>query len=181
MGTDAPHPKYLVVNADEMEPGTFKDRLLMEGDPHQLIEGMILRAYADRGGRRATSSSAGEYKLAARAARAAIAEAYAARLPRPEHLGSATASSLPARQRGPLHLRRGDRAAQRARRASARIRASKPPFPAVSGLWGKPTIVNNVETLCNVPHIVAARRGLVQGPEPHARRRHEALRRRAAK
>src|SRR5512142_913901 len=46
MGADAPHPKYLVVNADEMEPGTFKDRLLLEGDPHQLIEGMIIAAYA---------------------------------------------------------------------------------------------------------------------------------------
>ena len=46
MGEDAPHPKYLVANADEMEPGTFKDRLLLEGDPHQLIEGMIVAAYA---------------------------------------------------------------------------------------------------------------------------------------
>jgi NADH-quinone oxidoreductase subunit F len=46
MGPDAPHPKYLVVNADEMEPGTFKDRLLMEADPHQLVEGVILSAYA---------------------------------------------------------------------------------------------------------------------------------------
>src|SRR5579872_3386875 len=46
MGTDAPHPKYLVNNADEMEPGTFKDRLLLEGDPHQVIEGMIVAAYA---------------------------------------------------------------------------------------------------------------------------------------
>jgi NADH-quinone oxidoreductase subunit F len=46
MGKDAPHPKYLVANADEMEPGTFKDRLLMEGNPHQMIEGMIIAAYA---------------------------------------------------------------------------------------------------------------------------------------
>ena len=67
MGDDAPQPKYLVCNADEMEPGTFKDRLLMEGDPHQLIEGMIVAAYAieaDVG----YIFLRGEYKLAARAA-----------------------------------------------------------------------------------------------------------------
>ena len=50
MGKDAPHPKYLVANADEMEPGTFKDRALMERDPHQLIEGLIVAAYAIRSG-----------------------------------------------------------------------------------------------------------------------------------
>ena len=64
MGEDAPHPKYLVANADEMEPGTFKDRLLMEGDPHQLIEGMIIAAYAIQADV-AYIFLRGEYKLSA--------------------------------------------------------------------------------------------------------------------
>src|SRR5579872_2292537 len=75
-GSDAPHPKYLVVNADEMEPGTFKDRLLMEGDPHQLIEGIVVSAFAVD----ATIAYIflrAEYTLAARRLKAAIAEAYA--------------------------------------------------------------------------------------------------------
>src|SRR6185312_12827256 len=76
MGKDAPHPKYLIANADEMEPGTFKDRLLLEGDPHQLIEGMIVAAYA-------VQADVGyiflrwAYRLAADRLRRAIAEAYA--------------------------------------------------------------------------------------------------------
>ena len=75
MGEDAARPKYIVVNADEMEPGTFKDRLLLEGDPHQLIEGIILAAYAIQADiayiflRRA-------YRRAERRLRQAIAEAY---------------------------------------------------------------------------------------------------------
>src|SRR5512142_949379 len=77
MGDDAPHPKYLVVNADEMEPGTFKDRLLLEGDPHQLIEGIIVSAYAIQADA-AYIFLRWEYRLAEQRLRKAIAEAYAA-------------------------------------------------------------------------------------------------------
>src|ERR1041385_2717668 len=76
MGDDAPHPKYLIANADEMEPGTFKDRLLLEGDPHQLIEGMIVAAFAIEADV-AYVFMRGEYKLAARRVEQAIREAYA--------------------------------------------------------------------------------------------------------
>ena len=74
MGPDAPHPKYLVANADEMEPGTFKDRALMEGDPHQLIEGMVVAAYAIQADI-AYIFLRGEYRCSRGASRRAIAEA----------------------------------------------------------------------------------------------------------
>src|ERR671925_1481768 len=77
MGDDAPHPKYLIANADEMEPGTFKDRLLLEGDPHQLIEGMIASAYAIEADV-AYIFLRSAYKLAAMRLERAIAEAYSA-------------------------------------------------------------------------------------------------------
>ena len=153
MGDDAPHPKYLIANADEMEPGTFKDRLLLEGDPHQLIEGMIASAYAIQADV-AYIFLRSAYKLAAKRLQLAISEAY-----QNNYLGKNICGSnyslelylhvsagryMCGEETGLLNALEGKRATPR----------SKPPFPAVSGLWGKPTIVNNVETLCNVPHIV---------------------------
>jgi len=153
MGDDAPHPKYLICNADEMEPGTFKDRLLLEGDPHQLIEGMIVSAYA-------VQADIGyiflrwAYKLAAERLEQAIAEAY-----RHGYLGRNILGSEYSLQMH-LHVSAGRYMcgeetallnALEGKRANPR---AKPPYPQVSGLWGKPTVVNNVETLCNVPHIV---------------------------
>ena len=153
-GKDAPHPRYLVANADEMEPGTFKDRLLLEGDPHQFIEGMIIAAYAT-GTDVAYVFLRGEYKLAAQRISRAIAEAYGA-----EYLGRNIFGSVYSLEMY-LHISAGRYMcgeetgmlnALEGKRANPR---SKPPFPPVSGLWGKPTTVNNVETLCNVPHIVS--------------------------
>jgi NADH-quinone oxidoreductase subunit F len=153
MGTDTPHPKYLVANADEMEPGTFKDRLLLEGDPHQLIEGMIVAGYAVQADIAYIFLRA-EYKLAAERLRKAIAEAYENR-----HLGKNILGSTYSLEMY-LHVSAGRYMcgeetgllnALEGKRANPR---SKPPFPQVSGLWGKPTIVQNVETLCNLPHIV---------------------------
>jgi NADH-quinone oxidoreductase subunit F len=152
-GKDAPHPKYLVANADEMEPGTFKDRLLMEQTPHQLIEGMILASYAVEADV-AYVFLRGEYKLPAARIERAIAEAYAAGYLGNHILGGGYSLDLY------LHLSAGRYMcgeetgllnALEGRRANPR---TKPPFPVVSGLWGKPTVVNNVETLCCVPHIV---------------------------
>lgn len=153
MGADAPHPKYLVVNADEMEPGTFKDRLLLEGDPHQLIEGTLICAYA-------MQADVGfiflrwAYKKAEKVLRKAIAEAYGAGYLGKNILGSGFDFELSlhvsagrymcGEETGLLYSLEGKRAIPRA----------KPPFPQISGLWGKPTIVNNVETLCCVPHIL---------------------------
>ena len=151
---DAPHPRYLVANADEMEPGTFKDRLLLECDPHQLIEGMILAGYAT-GTDVAYIFLRGEYKLAAKRIAQAIAEAYEAGFLGKNILGSGYSLELRlhlsagrymcGEETGMLNALEGKRANPRA----------KPPFPPVSGLFGKPTTINNVETLCNVPHIVS--------------------------
>ena len=152
-GKDAPHPKYLVANADEMEPGTFKDRLLLEGDPHQLIEGMIVAAYAIEADIAYIFLRA-EYTLAAERLATALAEAYASRYLGRNILGSgynlemylhvSAGRYMCGEETGLLNSLEGKRANPR----------SKPPFPPVSGLWGKPTIVQNVETLCNVPHII---------------------------
>lgn len=153
MGEDAPRPKYLIANADEMEPGTFKDRLLMEGDPHQLIEGMLLSAYAIQA-EEAYIFLRWAYKTSARRLRKAIAEAYDAGYLGDDILGSgyrlemhlhvSAGRYMCGEETGLLNSLEGRRATPRA----------KPPYPQVSGLWGKPTIVNNVETLCNVPHII---------------------------
>jgi len=154
MGEDAPRPKYLVCNADEMEPGTFKDRILMEGDPHLLIEGLIIAAHA-------IQAEVGfiflrwAYKASERRLRKALAEAFDAGLLGDDILGSGVRFDLAlhtsagrymcGEETGLLNALEGRRATPRA----------KPPYPQVSGLWGRPTIVQNVETLCNLPAIVA--------------------------
>ncbi len=151
---DATIQRYLVVNADEMEPGTFKDRMLMEGDPHLLIEGMIIAAYTIQASR-AFIFLRGEYFDAERSLAKAIAEARES-----GHLGrdifgtgfdfdivlhTSAGRYICGEETALLNALEGKRANPRA----------KPPFPQVSGLWGKPTIVNNVETLCNLPGILA--------------------------
>ena len=111
MGDDAPRPKYLVCNADEMEPGTFKDRLLLEGDPHQLIEGMIISAYAIQADV-AYIFLRWAYKLAARSDGASDRRSVPPRLPGQEHPGlGVQPGAAPARQRRALHVRRRDGAA----------------------------------------------------------------------
>ena len=150
---DAPHPRYLVANADEMEPGTFKDRLLMERDPHLFIEGIALAGYAT-GTDVAYIFLRGEYHLSARRLTRAISEAYKAGYLGKNILGSGYSLELH------LHLSAGRYMcgeetgmlnALEGKRANPR---SKPPFPPASGLFGRATTINNVETLCNVPHIV---------------------------
>ena len=150
---DAPHPRYLVANADEMEPGTFKDRALLEGDPHQLLEGMIIASFAT-GSDVAYIFLRAEYTVAAQRLERAIAEAYAANLLGRNiagsgynldlHLHVSAGRYMCGEETGMLNALEGRRANPRA----------KPPYPPVAGLWGKPTTVNNVETLCCVPHIV---------------------------
>ncbi|MGH9394265.1 MAG: complex I 51 kDa subunit family protein, partial [Terriglobales bacterium] len=146
MGADAPRPKYVVVNADEMEPGTFKDRLLLEQNPHLLLEGIAIAARAVEA-ERAYIFLRGEYALAARRLRQALAETAAAGL-HPElaiHLHTSAGRYMCGEETGMLNALEGKRANPR----------TKPPYPGVSGLWGKPTVVNNVETLCAVPGILA--------------------------
>lgn len=158
MGANAPKQKFIVANGDEMEPGTFKDRLLLEGNPHQLIEGMIIGAYA-------IQAPMGfiflrwAYKNAAQAIRTALKEAYSAGYLGERILNSSFSMELAlhtsvgrymcGEETGLLNALEGKRATPRA----------KPPFPPVNGLFGKPTIVNNIETLSCVGPI------LKNGPE----------------
>ena len=153
MGADAPRPKYLVVNADEMEPGTFKDRVLLEGDPHQMIESMIVAGYA-------IEADAGyiflraEYRLAAARLQRAIAEARAHGYLGRRILGSEFTFEIYVHTSAGRYICGEETALLNALEGKRAIPRAKPPFPQVAGLWGQPTIVQNVETLYNVPHIV---------------------------
>lgn len=150
---DSDGPKYIVCNADEMEPGTFKDRLLLEGDPHLMVESMIVSGYA-MGATEGYIFLRWAYRTAARRLRQALAEAYEAGYLGKDILGSgynfelhlhvSAGRYMCGEETGLLNSLEGRRATPRA----------KPPYPQVSGLWGRPTVVNNVETLCNVPHII---------------------------
>ena len=152
MGEDA-GVKYLVCNADEMEPGTFKDRLLMEKLPHQLVEAMIVAGYAIQA-TRAYIFLRGEYILAADRLNDAIKQAKAAGYLGDNILGSGWSMDLYVHTGAGRYICGEETAlinSLEGRRANPR---AKPPFPQIAGAWGKPTIVNNVETLCNVPAIV---------------------------
>jgi NADH-quinone oxidoreductase subunit F len=153
MGEDAPRPKYLIVNADEMEPATFKDRLLLEGNPHQLVEGIILEAYAVQADI-AYIFLRDEYRLAAKLLDAAIAEAYAANYVGRNILGTDYSLELYQHRSAGRYICGEETALLNSLEGRRPIPRAKPPFPPVVGLWGKPTAFNNVETICNIPHIV---------------------------
>lgn len=145
--------KYLVCNADEMEPGTFKDRLLMEVDPHQLIEGMIISAWTIQADVAYIFIRA-EYHLASALLQQAIDDCYAKGYLGKDILGSGFNLDLYVHSSAGRYICGEETAlisSLEGKRANPR---AKPPFPQISGLWGRPTIVNNVETLCNIPHII---------------------------
>ncbi len=152
MGPDS-GAKYLVCNADEMEPGTFKDRLLMEDAPHLMVEAMIVAAYAI-GACTGYIFLRGEYIKAAQNLNKALAEARAAGLLGKNILGTGWGYDCFVHTGAGRYICGEETAlinSLEGRRANPR---AKPPFPAISGLWGRPTVVNNVETLCNIPGIV---------------------------
>lgn len=153
MGPDAPHPKYFVVNADEMEPGTFKDRVLMEGDPNQLIEGIVLCSYAIQADIAYIFLRA-DYDLAERRLAKAISEAYAAGYLGKNILGSGYSLELYIHVSAGRYICGEETALINSLEGKRAIPRAKPPFPQLSGLFGLPTVVDNVETVCNIPHIV---------------------------
>jgi len=149
----AAKPHYLVCNADESEPGTFKDRVLLEGDPFALVEAMTIAAYAT-GCERGFVYLRGEYPLALTRLEGAIVQARAAGLLGADVLGRGFAFDLEIRRGGGAYICGEETAlfnSIEGRRGEPR---SKPPFPVEVGLFGKPTVINNVETLANVPRIV---------------------------
>ncbi len=151
---DRRQPHYLLINADESEPGAFKDRELCRWTPHQLIEGALIGAYAMRA-RHVYIYIRGEFFEPASILGRAIEEVYAAGIAGQDVMGSGVAIDVT------LHLGAGAYIcgeetglmnSLEGRRGQPRI---KPPFPAAVGVFGQPTTINNVETLCAVPHIIA--------------------------
>src|SRR4051794_7486584 len=145
--------KYLVCNADESEPGTFKDRELMQKNPHQLIEGIIIGAYCI-GAEHAFIYVRGEYDHQADILDAAVAEAYAAGYLGEGILGSDHSLDLVVHRGAGAYICGEETAlldSLEGKRGNPRL---KPPFPAVQGLYRGPTLINNVETLMNVPVIL---------------------------
>jgi NADH-quinone oxidoreductase subunit F len=145
--------KYLVCNADESEPGTFKDRELMQKCPHMLIEGIVISAHA-AGATRSFIYIRGEYVLQADILDAALAEARAAGFVGERILGSDTSLSLVVHRGAGAYIcgeETGLLDSLEGKRGNPRL---KPPFPANQGLYQGPTLINNVETLCTVPAIV---------------------------
>lgn len=147
------YPKYIICNADESEPGTFKDRLVLEGDPHSIIEAMILAGYAV-GAQQGYVYIRGEYKLAQQRLAKAIVQA--------RELGFLGRNIFGQNFSFDIHIHPGAGAyicgeetalieSIEGKRGEPRVR---PPYPTTYGLWGKPTVINNVETLANIPPII---------------------------
>ena len=152
-GEKAPEEKFLIANSDEMEPGAFKDRLLMRLNPHQLIEGMILSAYAI-GARKAYIFLRYAYVGPEASLTTALAEAYGAGYLGEKICGSTFALDVRLHRSAGRYICGEETGLLSALEGGRGIPRTKPPFPQAAGLWGKPTVVNNVETLSNVPHIV---------------------------
>jgi hypothetical protein len=147
-------PRYLCVNADESEPGCFKDRYLMEEFPHQFIEGVLISAFALEVSH-AFIYVRGEYRAQRELLEKAVAEVYAAGFAGQEILGSDWSCELIVHGGAGAYICGEETAlldSLEGLRGQPRL---KPPFPAVKGLYGQPTIVNNVETLSNIPFIVS--------------------------
>jgi NADH-quinone oxidoreductase subunit F len=154
---DLPGPRYLICNCDEMEPGTYKDRVLLEMNSYLLIEGMVLAAYA-LGVEHAFIFIRRGYEQAADNLKQGIAAAERAGLLGTNILRSGFSLKIEVHQSAGRYICGEETAlinALEGRRSNPR---AKPPFPAVKGLWGQPTVVNNVETLANIPAIIS------QGP-----------------
>ena len=148
------YPRYLVCNADEGEPGTFKDRVLMEHDPHGLIEGIAISGYACQA-ERAFIYLRGEYSLSYRRLQSAVEQAnqwgYLGR----DILGSGYHLQVTILRGAGAYICGEETSLLSSLEGQRGHPKLKPPFPASEGLYRKPTIVNNVETLFNVPFIVA--------------------------
>jgi len=149
----AGQPKYFVVNADESEPGTFKDRILLEGDPCRVLEGAIIGAYAI-GASRIYIYIRGEYPLAIERVAAALVELRAAGYLGENILGSGYSVDVEIRSGAGAYICGEETALFESIEGKRGFPRVKPPFPTTHGLFGKPTAINNVETLAQAPYIL---------------------------
>ena len=148
-----PLPKYLVVNCDEAEPGTFKDKYLVMQAPHQLIEGMMLAAYSI-GAHKAYIYIRGEYERPFERMQAAVEEAYAKNYLGPKLMGKDYAFDIVIHRGAGAYICGEESALLESIEGKKGWPRLKPPFPAVVGLFGCPTVINNVATLSHVPMII---------------------------
>lgn len=145
--------RYVVCNADESEPGTFKDRVLMEDDPHLILEGLSIAGYAI-GASRGYIYVRGEYPNAFRVLQEAVSEATAANLLGSHILSSDFTFEVELRLGAGAYICGEETALFESIEGKRGFPRLKPPFPTTHGLFGQPTVINNVETLCNIPFIV---------------------------
>ena len=149
----AGEPKYVVCNADEAEPGTFKDRVMMEDDPHRILEGLIIAAYTI-GAKKGYWYIRGEYEFSYRVVQHAVEEARQAGYLGRNILNSGFSFDVELRQGAGAYICGEETALFESIEGKRGFPRIKPPFPTTNGLFGKPTIINNVETLCNIPLIL---------------------------
>ncbi len=153
--------KYLICNADEGDPGAFMDRAVIEGDPHRLVEGMIIAAYAI-GATKAYVYIRAEYPLAITRLKKALAQAEAAGILGDDVLGSGVSLHIAIKQGAGAFVCGEETALIHSIMGRRGMPRPRPPFPVTSGLFDKPTVINNVETLANLPTLVG------RGPEAFA-------------
>jgi NADH-quinone oxidoreductase subunit F len=146
-------PKYIVCNADESEPGTFKDRILLEEDSHRTIEGMIIAAYAV-GANQGYIYVRGEYPYAFKVTSEAVAEARQTGVLGANILGAGFSFDIEMRLGAGAYICGEETALLESIEGKRGLPRIKPPFPTTQGLFGKPTVINNVETFCNIPLIL---------------------------
>jgi len=146
-------PRYLICNADESEPGTFKDRVLMEGDPYALVEAMVVAGFAT-GCERGYLYIRGEYPLASRRLEHAIARCRTAGFLGNSILDSPFSFDIELRRGAGAYICGEETALMNSIEGKRGEPRNKPPFPTQVGLFGRPTLVNNVETLLNVPYVL---------------------------
>jgi NADH-quinone oxidoreductase subunit F len=147
-------PKYVVINADESEVGTFKDRVLMEYDPFSMLEGLIITAYAI-GATRGVVYVRGEYAHAQEIISRSLESARAAGYLGERILGSTLSLEVELRSGGGAYICGEETALFESIEGKRGFPRMKPPFPTTHGLFGKPTVINNVETICNLPLILS--------------------------
>ncbi len=156
-------PKYVICNADEGDPGAFMNRSLLEGDPHSLLEGMLIAGYAI-GARRGFIYIRAEYPLAVERLRIGLQQMREIGLLGEDILGSGFSFDIEIREGAGAFVCGEETALIASIEGRRGMPRPRPPFPAQSGLWGRPTVINNVETLAAVSHI------LRDGPDAYAAR-----------
>ncbi len=150
---DAPYPRYLIANTDEMEPGTFKDRVLVHAEPHALIEGMVIAGYAVSAAK-AFVFIRPSYENSARILEREIGYAREAGFLGEDIQGSGYSLEIEVHRSGGRYICGEGTALINALMGKRPNPYRPPPYPTVKGLWGKPTVVNNTETLAMVPYII---------------------------